>query len=358
LPNFSSSATDVAKVAGPSGSRIATWLVLIVFGLFGCFVSAASAQIRWPSGPYLNASAFARDAFASTPGPAPQLRPAPDPRGLDIANYSASHWAGNLRAAPLEVGLAAGALLAVGFGDWKWGDSKFHMAREGWFGKNTHSGGMDKLGHAWTTFVVSEVLAERMQANSNGLSGAHLTAASIAFALMVGVEFADGVTKQYGFSREDVMANAAGAGLALLRGAFPKLKEIFDYRMMITPSSYERAGVTMKGTKVLPPYRRQRFILAFKASGFETLRNTPLRYLELQLGYDARGFHAEEKKLGYKKERNFYVGLGLNLNELLFAPGPVPNLSGYRDSELVWATETVLRYVQPPFTGIAARSRH
>ena len=326
-----------------------------------CFAAALAAtplRAEEGRGPYLATSQFFRDAIAPSPMPPPPLRPMRDPRGLDLPHYTFKRFGEHIRAAPLEVGLAAGALLAVGFGDWKWGDSKFHSTREGWFGKSTHNGGMDKLGHAWTTYVVTELLAERMQANSNGLSGAHITAATLAFALMVGVEFADGYTKAYGFSREDVAANAAGAALALLRGAFPKLRDVMDYRMMVTPPGYERPGVTLGGTHVLPPYRRQRFILAIKGSGFEALARTPARYLELQLGYDARGFHSEEKKRGYKKEQNFYVGIGLNLSELLFAEGPVPNFSRHRNSELVWASEHVLRYVQVPYTAIYARQRN
>jgi hypothetical protein len=62
-----------------------------------------------------------------------------------------------------------------------------------------------------------------------------------------------------------------------------------------------------------------------KGGGFESLKNTPLRYLELQGGFDARGFENEERRLGHPLERTFYAGVGLNLNEFLwrgFLPEP------------------------------------
>ena len=90
---------------------------------------------------------------------------------------------------------------------------------------------MDKLGHAWTSFLLTELLAERMQANSNGLSGAHVSAAIIAFGVMAAVEVGDAYAKRFGFSRQDLVADGAGVAFALLRGAFPKLRDAVDFRV-------------------------------------------------------------------------------------------------------------------------------
>jgi hypothetical protein len=106
-----------------------------------------------------------------------------------------------------------------------------YLTKKGYFGKNTHNGGMDKLGHAWTSFLLTELLAERMQANSNGLSGAHVSAAIIAFGVMAAVEVGDAYAKRFGFSRQDLVADGAGVAFALLRGAFPKLRDAVDFRV-------------------------------------------------------------------------------------------------------------------------------
>ena len=125
---------------------------------------------------------------------------------------------------------------------------------------------------------------------------------------------------------------------------------------MYTPASYERPGIT-GDNGILPPYERQRYIMALKGSGFKTLKNTPLRYAELHAGFDARGFEEKERELGYPIERSFYVGVGLNLNEVLFGTRPDPNFARYKDTLPGWAVRKTLEYVQVPYTSVYARSR-
>ena len=90
--------------------------------------------------------------------------------------------------------------------------------------------------------------------------------------------------------------------------------------------------------------------MALKGSGFEALRNTPLRYAELHAGFDARGFEQDERRLGYPIERTFYVGVGLNLNEVLFGAGSVPNFRRYKDTLPAWAVQKTFEYLQVPYT--------
>ena len=314
--------------------------------------AAAADETYWPQ-PYVGASQFFRDVIAPRPMPPVPLRPnIPADMALDLGNYGPGRFVDHVRSVPLELGIIAGAIAVTGISSWHWGDSKFHFQKEGWFGKETHNGGMDKLGHAYSTYVIADLLTERMQANSDRPGGAPITAGLIAFGLMAGVEVADGFTKKYGFSREDLIADAVGALFAVARASVPGLRDKLDFRLMGTPRSYERAGVSYNNNFIIPPYRRQRYILALKGSGFEALKSTPARYLELQFGYDARGFYPEEMARGYRKERNLYAGLGLNMSELLFADGPVPNFARYRNTEPVWALEHVFRYIQFPYTAV------
>jgi hypothetical protein len=56
---------------------------------------------------------------------------------------------------PLEsVGLLA-LVTYTGFKDWKWGSASFRFNSEGWFGMSTGSGGLDKLGHAYGSYMAS-----------------------------------------------------------------------------------------------------------------------------------------------------------------------------------------------------------
>jgi Predicted periplasmic lipoprotein (DUF2279) len=250
------------------------------------------------------------------------------------------------------------ALVAVGFRDWDWGSgSQFQFIEEGWFAKNTRHGGMDKIGHAFSTYVIADILTDRMRANASNPTGAQVTAALVAFGIMGLGETMDGFTGRHRFSREDIAANAVGAAFSIVRNSIPGMREKLDWRIMYTPASYELPGITSSESSILPPYERQRYVMALKGSGFDALKNTPLRYAELHAGFDARGFEQRERDLGYPIERTFYVGVGLNLNEILFGAGPLPNFAKYKDTLPAWAVQKTFEYVQVPYTAVYQGNR-
>jgi hypothetical protein len=93
----------------------------------------------------------------------------------------------------------------------------------------------------------------------------------------------------------------------------------------------------------LTDYVNQRYFLALKLSGFEQVRNTPLRFLELHGGYHARGFTREEEERGKPLQRRLFFGAGLNVSELLF---------GRRRGGFARAGKSLLEYLQPPYAAI------
>jgi hypothetical protein len=210
---------------------------------------------------------------------------------------------------------------------------------------------MDKLGHSFSTYVIADLLTDRIRANASDPTGAPITASLVAFGIMGLVEPLDGFTGRHRFSREDIAANGVGALFSVFRNSIPGLREKLDWRIMYTSAGFERPGVTGENG-ILPPYERQRYIIALKGSGFDTLKNTPLRYLELHAGFDARGFKDRERELGYPIERSFYVGVGLNMNEVLFGSGPTRNFAWYKDTLPGWAVRKSFEYVQVPYTSI------
>jgi hypothetical protein len=65
------------------------------------------------------------------------------------------------------------------------------------------------------------------------------------------------------------------------------------------------------------------------------MRNTPLGYLEVQLGYYARGYDDYQSSgVDDDRERTLYVGLGLNVGKLIGS---------------IWETR-VFNYLQLPYT--------
>ncbi|MCZ8105767.1 MAG: hypothetical protein O9972_48750, partial [Burkholderiales bacterium] len=51
-------------------------------------------------------------------------------------------------------------------------------------------------------------------------------------------------------------------------------------------------------------------------------------------------------------ERTFFVGVGLNVSEILFGVVPYPNLWRYRDTTGGWAARKALEYLQVPYTAV------
>ena len=241
-------------------------------------------------------------------------------------------------------GLGAFAgITALGVKSWDWGSSSFHFNNEHWFGKNTGSGGTDKLGHAFTSYALTNAFAERLQSKGRSPERAALSASLLTSALMLYVEAFDGVSGDHGFSYEDVIMNSLGIGFAYLRQTNPRLKSLVDYRMEYKPSGY-------KGFRPFSDYEGQKYLLALKLSGFKNLKQTPLKYFELQAGYYTRGFSKEAKNDGQNRRQYGFVGIGINLSQLLF--GYPSEQDRYYDKVGRFAFE----HIQVPYT--TARVEH
>lgn len=234
-------------------------------------------------------------------------------------------------------------ITAIGVKSWKWGSSSFHFNSEHWFGKQTGSGGADKLGHAFTSYTLTNAFAERLQAKGRTPERAALSAALLTQALMLYVEIFDGVSGDHGFSKEDFVMNALGTGLAYLRQTHPQIKDLIDYRMEYKPSGY-------KGFRPLSDYEGQKYLIALKLSGVKSLKDTPLKYVELQAGYYTRGFSKEAKKDGQERKRHGFVGIGVNLSQLVFG-SPEPQDNGYEK-----AGRFFFEHIQLPYTAVRKNS--
>ena len=226
--------------------------------------------------------------------------------------YDLASWGEDVKAAKWETGVAVAGVTALGLTSWDWGSSKsFNFNPEGWFGKDTGSGGADKMGHAFTSYALTNVLANRLVREGRSPERAALSAAITTQAIMLYVEVFDGLSNDHGFAREDVVMNLLGTGLAYARTVNPDVRDLLDFRMEYQSSGY-------KGYRPFSDYSGQKYLLALKLGGFKALRDSPFRYLELQTGYYTRGFSKSEQANGLERSRNSFIGVGVNLNELLF----------------------------------------
>jgi hypothetical protein len=269
------------------------------------------------------------------------LRPTADEISLSY-RYSADRFFEQATSSKYEAAAMFMAISAIGVADWNWGSSGFRFNNEGWFNEeNTGSGGIDKLGHAYTSYLLTDILTSAIQRNSSDPRGAPITAALASLSLMTYVEIFDGFSGDHGFSYEDMVMNMLGAGFSVFRNSVPGMRDKIAFRMQYLPSpfiSFEPFG----------DYSGQKYLLAVKLGGFEKFEDTPLRYVELHGGYYARGFAKEERRVGYEKERNFYVGIGVNLQELLFG------VKSDRDHLIRKAARTSLDYIQVPYSYLSS----
>ena len=209
-----------------------------------------------------------------------------------------------------------------------------HFHREGWFGKETSTLGVDKLAHAYSGYVISEIVYARLKRKTGNAPGIAVTAAALGFATTLYSELWDSIERGGGWGWEDVAFDAAGAGFSLLRNSVPGLDQKLDYRLMIMP----KHGIRVSGQR---HFEQQRYFFAVKLWGFEAFKEGPLRFLELHAGYYAKDFTSQARARGLESKRRVFLGVGINLRELLFKSprGPIGRAAG-----------EALDYLQPPYT--------
>lgn len=213
----------------------------------------------------------------------------------------------------------------------------FHFKDEGWFGKNTQSLGMDKLTHAFNTYLIAELLHYRIHRNTNGSEGDAVTAAVLASGLMAVNEISDAIEPDSGYSMQDIIMNVTGAAFSALRNTTPGLKEKLAFKLEIVPNDQIYSHVGKKH------YAQQRFMMSIKGAGFKEVRETPLRYLDLQVGYYASDFLNSDREQGIIPKRHVFFGVGLNVGELLFSNS---------SSRFGRAARSALDYIQLPYTSV------
>ena len=205
--------------------------------------------------------------------------------------------------------LLADSVIAIwGYNHWKWTTKSLHTKREDWFEKDSQTGGSDKTGHFYMTYLLSRVMASRMQDRGYSLEQSSLAGSLSGILAMTLLEVGDG-TSPYGFSNEDLIADSLGAGLAYLIRSNPRVDDFIDIRLEYMPT----AGY-LKGGDNTTDYSGMKHLVAFKVGGFESLKNSYWSLLEFQTGYYSRGYRSFDT--GDDSSQHLYVGVGLSLANL------------------------------------------
>jgi hypothetical protein len=287
-----------------------------------------------------------RTARADDAAPAPVATPAWLGSSSRVTLRPKAEYVGLFDAArsvPLESAGLVALITYTGFKDWKWGSASFRFNSEGWFGMSTGSGGLDKLGHVYGSYVTSELLYWRLDATHHDHWVSSLYPPLFSTLLYQYIEFFDGYSVDHGYSYEDTIMDSVGVTLSFLRHQFPRFGKIFDYRLFYYPSGG-------RSFQPMIDYQGQKFFGVVKLAGVPGLERTPFRYFELLAGYYTRGFPRYAR--ADEKSTHFVLGIGLSLSEAILEPLAEANgqpfsflnlASNYVQSPLYLSTESVRR---------------
>ena len=227
----------------------------------------------------------------------------------------------------LKVNLTGIGIVTVwGVANWDYFTQSPKSTSEGWFQNSTDSGGADKIGHVYTSYVAAHGLSYLYETWCFNKEDAALYGALSSLAIMSYMEIGDSFSA-YGFSKEDFIANGIGSLFGYYLYNNPELENKIDFRW--------EYGFHPNQNDITTDFENFKYLFALKLNGFEYFRNTFLRHFELHLGYYSRGF---DDPLA-TKERNLYYGIGLNLTDLF-------RRHSYKK------TATTLKYIQIPGTNI------
>lgn len=227
----------------------------------------------------------------------------------------------------LNVNLAGvGVITAWGVSRWDYFSRSHHSGSENWFQNDTESGGADKLGHLYTSYVLSHGLSALYEHWCFNRSDAALYGALSSLAITGYMEIGDSFS-EFGFSHEDLIVNAIGSVFGYYLYRDPELSSKLDLRW--------EYGFDPEGNDFTTDYNNSKYLFALKLNGFEAFRDGFLKHFELHLGYYTRGFDDPAAA----NERNVFIGIGFNLTDLF-------RRHGHRK------TATFFNYYQLPGTSL------
>lgn len=240
----------------------------------------------------------------------------------------------------------------------------FSLRHEGWFGRDTYAGGVDKVSHFYYGTVGQEALSSAYEKLGHPSAEARTLALANTALSAVVVEIGDAFTS-YGFSWEDAVATTAGAvAYSLLSSA--GWQDTVGFRFGWSPSRRpigEEGGPPHRSPILLENPRGRLATHAVIESGYSYeiytadvklsgllprfgIRPGAARYLLVSTTFQVRGYNELAPEL---RQRHLGLELGLNLPEILRA-------IGLRETKW-WARPVLLflEHFRVPYSAIGIR---
>ncbi|MEE2902774.1 MAG: DUF2279 domain-containing protein [Myxococcota bacterium] len=199
---------------------------------------------------------------------------------------------------------------------WDQGYEEFKLRETGWLGKDTYSGGHDKIGHMWSGYTLLHTLAYIYKFHGMSQEGAMWMSVVMSTLVMNGFEFVDGFT-QFGFEYADAIANTAGIALGALTWIYPSLFDLISFRLAYVPTNDFLDNETSL-VKFINDYSGQIYYLDIRGHGVNQLLNREsdwTKYLLAGVAFSTN--HYSPVRRNELRQRLWGAHVGLDTSKLL-----------------------------------------
>jgi uncharacterized protein YfiM (DUF2279 family) len=182
---------------------------------------------------------------------------------------------------------------------------------------------MDKMGHAFSTYTMSDQYHFVLKKNAMSDRKAAWMAASTSMLYVSGIELLDGFSTQWGWSWSDMLANTCGSSLFLLQQLKwhdQRIQMKFSYRNSpYAMFNSEQLGDNFQ-QRLFKDYNAQTYWMSCNVSSFLASDKAFPRWLNVAIGYGAtkmttaRNNNYDVNNLS--RAREFYLSFDADLNRL------------------------------------------
>jgi hypothetical protein len=220
----------------------------------------------------------------------------------------------------------------------------YHFSNEGWFGRNTASGGADKAAHFVDYYIVSKELANLFVVLGHKPEHARWLGFGVSTLTGLVTEVGDGTTR-YGFSYEDFVMDFGGAlAAALINAARADDLVGFRHGFLLSDSSGDRCCPFPGFNR---DYSNEIYTADLQLAGVARRLGVnigPIKYLLLSVTYGTKGYPD-----AVKGQRQVGFELGLNFSQML------NDLDVTRDRWWGYLLHVVFDNVRFPYTAVGFR---
>ncbi|MCK5823984.1 MAG: DUF2279 domain-containing protein [Ichthyobacteriaceae bacterium] len=191
--------------------------------------------------------------------------------------------------------------------------SSFHFIND-----NSNWLQMDKVGHATTAYYMGYLGMELFKWSGTERKKAILYGGSVGFVFLTAVEVLDGLSKEWGASMGDVVANASGTTLLIGQELLWNEQRVqLKYSYHNTKYAQENPNTLGGGgvESMLKDYNGQTYWLSLNLWSFFKHSSIP-KWLNVSVGYGAEGMYSGAPTINDMRYRKLLLGLDLQLSNI------------------------------------------